>query len=734
MADKGIRHQANNSRSKWGNDVEDLCHLLHVGNYREVARRLSLTVDNLVHNRRFDILEPYIKDLPDSTLEQFPMLMVTQGNVCRVTCRFEEALAWYVRAKGAFAKQRDKQGVSRALRGQAMIYLDTIQPAKAETLLVRALKTSNGNSQERALTLRLLAENKTNQGRPSVAETLLKTAERIAGRQEADQDVIELRMLLRSGRLERAHSIAETIIAAAASASQQDQVSRSHREAALILSLLYSWKGEAGKARQYAEDSLILGQQLNAPFFEAAAYMRLGHAYQISPDATMEDVANCYQTALYLCDVLHVRRGRSEGLMGLCLLHGLNGDLILAERYGQEALEIAQQAGDEWMAGLCILSLGIAQANTGHEDRAVAMLSRAASTLTVCGDSYNLTMARLWLALVAVHQAQTEEFSMHAAGLFKMAQMQDYDFLFSKKTLFGPREPDAAISVLMEAQRQGIEKDYITYILNEMNRLEVVSCPSYPLRIQALGPLRAWRGQHEIKDVKWRRSKARCLFGLLVTYRRDLLHKEQVMDMLYPDLPTDVAYRNFRVTLNALNVSLQPERKGYARPLYVLRHEQCYGLNLASGYWLDVEEFESLIGKASSLKGRNSDKAIGFFRGAIELYKGDYLQDLVYEDWSSKERQRLFELYEQAVHDLAGLLLLREDFDGCMELCRRALAKDNCWEEGYRLLMLCHYKLGNRSGALRIYHDCVECLREGLDVPPTPSTAHLYEQIRQSTV
>jgi LuxR family maltose regulon positive regulatory protein len=731
MTDWRAQHQTSNPRAKQDIDAEGLCHLLRLRDYKEAAKRLSLTDDSLVGSRRFDVLEPYIKDLPDSILEGFPMLMIAEGNVCRLTCRFDEALTWYVKAKGAFARQLDKQGISRALRGQAMVYLDTIQPAKAEALLTSALKASRGNPQERALTLRLLAENKTNQGRPIVAETLLKTAERIVGRPEVDQDVIELRMLLRSGRLEKARSLAETIVAGERGANQEEQVSHSYREAALILSLVYSWKGEPDKARQCAEDSLILGQRLNSPFIEVAAYMRLGHACQVSADVAVEDIANCYHTALDLCDVLDVRTGRSEALMGLCLLYGFNNDMSAAERYGREALVIAQQAGDEWMAGLCMLNLGIALANTGHEDRAMTILSQAASTFAICGDSYNLVITRFWLALSAIHQGRTGEFSVHATALFKMAQMQDYDFLFSRKTLFGPRDPGAAISILMEARRQGIEKDYVTYLLDDMNLLEAASCTSNPLRIQALGPLRVWREEHEIKDVRWKRSKARTLFGLLITCRRELLRKEQIMDMLYPGMSADVAYRNFRVTLNALNVSLQPERGSYALPLYVLRHEQCYGLNLASGYWLDVEEFESLIGKANSLKHRDESKAIELYRQAVELYKGDYLQDLVYEDWSGKERQRLFELYEQAVHGLAGLLALKEDYEGCIELCRRLLAKDNCWEEGYRLLMLCHYKLGNRPRALRVYRDCVECLREGLDVLPMPSTVHLYDQIRE---
>jgi DNA-binding SARP family transcriptional activator len=415
-------------------------------------------------------------------------------------------------------------------------------------------------------------------------------------------------------------------------------------------------------------------------------------------------------------------------------LSGFNGDLALAERYGQEALKIAQQAGDEWMAGLCMLALGIAQANTGRAALAMTTLSRAASTFTICGDSYNLALARLWLALVAIHQARTEEFLMHATSLFKMTRAQNYDFLFSKNTLFGPRQPSAVASILMEAKKQGIERDYITCLPTEVNLHKALSYPNYLLRIQALGPLRVWRGQDEIKDVGGKRLKARALFGLLITYRPELLHKEQIMDMLWPEASADAAYRNFRVTLNALNVSLQPERESYARPLYILRYGQSYGLNLAACYRLDVEEFESLVNKAACLEDTDDNNAIELYRQALELYKGDYLKDFLYEEWSSKERQRVTEVYLRAAEKLAHLLVKTQDYEGCIETCNRILAKDNCWEGAYRLLMSCYYKLGDRPAALRIYHECVESLQQELGVPPMSSTSHLYGRICQSAV
>ena len=62
--------------------------------------------------------------------------------------------------------------MSRALRGQALIYLDTVRPAQAESLLEEALRLTDGaaDREARARLLELLAENKLNMGQPAEAE------------------------------------------------------------------------------------------------------------------------------------------------------------------------------------------------------------------------------------------------------------------------------------------------------------------------------------------------------------------------------------------------------------------------------------------------------------------------------------------------------------------------------------------------------------------------------------
>ncbi|MCR4425967.1 MAG: bacterial transcriptional activator domain-containing protein [Firmicutes bacterium] len=172
---------------------------------------------------------------------------------------------------------------------------------------------------------------------------------------------------------------------------------------------------------------------------------------------------------------------------------------------------------------------------------------------------------------------------------------------------------------------------------------------------------------------------------------------------------------------------------GPARPssYYVIRQGDAYGLNLASGYWLDAEEFESLVTKANLLVDRSPAEAMDLYSRGFELYEGDYLACAPYEDWCSAERERLFSLYLRSSSRLAKMLAAAERYDECIAVAEKILTRDDCWEEAYRLLMFCHARLGSRSAAARAFERCTERLANGLSVSPMPSTVRLYQQILQ---
>ena len=70
------------------------------------------------------------------------------------------------------------------------------------------------------------------------------------------------------------------------------------------------------------------------------------------------------------------------------------------------------------------------------------------------------------------------------------------------------------------------------------------------LRIWLLGEFRVVVGGHEVPAAAWHRSKARSLVKLLALAPAHRLHREQLMDALWPDLTPEAAAANLRKAIH----------------------------------------------------------------------------------------------------------------------------------------------------------------------------------------
>lgn len=250
------------------------------------------------------------------------------------------------------------------------------------------------------------------------------------------------------------------------------------------------------------------------------------------------------------------------------------------------------------------------------------------------------------------------------------------------------------------------------------------------LHIQTLGGFRVWRNGEEVPTTAWGREKAIHLFQFFITMRHQYVHKEQIMDRLWPDLDIEKGDRDFKVALNSINKALEPEREPRSDPLFVKRYGLAYGIDFEN-VWLDTEAMELLIsaGNQATLGAKPAhDFAIACYEAAVQLYHGDYLPERRYEDWTSAERERLQLLALNTMTTLATLLLQRAPLES-IRLAQRVLAIDPVWEDAYRVQMRAFVSQRNRPLALRTYQRCVEVLSDEFGVDPLPETTDLYEQI-----
>lgn len=714
------------------NHEEAIHHWLAAAEHERAAGLMVQASEALIERGRFDTVSEWVTALLPAVLERFPMLMYQMGEICRFTSRFDEALAWYEQAQERYNLQRNVAGASRALRGQATVYLDTVRPIKAESLLQEALRLVDGqtNRLEQARLLDLMAENMTNRGRWEEAKSLRSQARemREEGPGPADLDV---RVLLRTGRLAEARRILEERAAAERLSPASFREPRAHRETLLVLSLIYVWQGHAARAFTSAQEGIQIGQQLRSPFVEAVGYMRLGHAWQITdhPHAAGQALA-CYRRAMDIGERLAVPRTKSEALWGLCRFHGYRGDLAAAQDSAHQGIEVGLGVGDEWIAALIGVTLGASYVIAGHQENARHWLERSEEAFRDCGDPFGQTIALLWQCLLHQHGSSGRLFPL-LQKLLNLIQTHGYDFLLERHTFLAPPDPPALVPLLIAARKIESVSDDAARLLARMDLpADLAFHPGYTLRVRTLGNFEVSRGQAIVGEGEWPREKARTLLQLLLTNRQRFMPRDEIAAALWPEADTDTAEGQFKVTLNALQGVLEPQRPPRAPTLFVQRQGSSYGLNPAAPLWIDAAVFESWITRGHSAP--DAPARLAAFQQALALYADDFLPKCVYDDWCRQERDHLRRLYLNTAIQTAELLLANDAAAEAARLCQKILTLDDCLEAAYQILIRAHLQQGDRVQALRAYERCESRLRQELDVAPTAETSAFVEKIRES--
>ncbi|MBS3783324.1 MAG: transcriptional regulator, partial [Anaerolineae bacterium] len=716
---------------RFGEDEEAIHHLLEAAAFEEAAGILDRVGREAVRAGRLDTLAGWIGALPAEILEAHPNLLVHLGDIARLQSRFDEAMGWYRQAEKQSRAGHDASAISRALRGQARVYLDTVNPTQAENLLQEALRLSDGQEDRaaRARLLELMAENQLNLGHPAKAESLRSTAREL--REEGPGEAeLRIRVLLRTGQLNKASRLLEERL--------EDEClrpvlrPRAHRETLLLLSLIRAFQGNGEEAYRYAVRGTDRGQHLGSPYVTAVGHMRQGHAWLLRDELTAyEEACHNYREAIALGNALAVPRLKVEAFWGLCRAHGFKGEIAAAEQASEQGIAIAERAGDEWIAALIRLSLSAAYVLLERDDRALLGLSQALTMFRECGDTFGEALARLWQCLAWRQRKDKTRLRRGTNELLALARHHGYDYIFKRQTLLGPPDPRQAVPLLLVARHDGRQRAYAEMLLQELGLEGLEIHPGYQLRVQTLGPFRVWRGRKEIAPDAWQREKTRHLFQFLITHRSRPLDRDQIVEMMWPGLDTETGRRDFKVALSTLRHVLEPNREPGAPSAYVARTGSRYGLRRGADVWIDAQQFEGLVAKGDAASERDRDDALEIYQEAVAVYQDDYLRDCLYEDWCSAERERLLTLYLGVADRIVECWVNKEAWEDVIPVCEAILARDDCWEQAYRSMMRAYAEMGNRVQALRTYQRCATTLRETLDVAPSKTTQSIYEEIRQ---
>lgn len=252
-------------------------------------------------------------------------------------------------------------------------------------------------------------------------------------------------------------------------------------------------------------------------------------------------------------------------------------------------------------------------------------------------------------------------------------------------------------------------------------------------RAYCLGKFEIYLGQKRVEQ--WHSLKAKALLKFLIAHRGEHIPKDVLMEALWPGYPPESANNNLKAAVYALRQTIgsaSAETGHNAKNLCSLLScsERRYALNPEIELWVDAEEFHQhwLNAQALEKKGKNA-QAVSEYHMAESLYRGDYLEDDLYEDWTLLQREALKDIYLSVVAKLAAEAFQAEDFQECIAYCQKILAKDSCREDTYRQLMRCYSRLGQCHRALRWYELCAQTLKRELDFTPDTQTLELYQKL-----
>ena len=245
--------------------------------------------------------------------------------------------------------------------------------------------------------------------------------------------------------------------------------------------------------------------------------------------------------------------------------------------------------------------------------------------------------------------------------------------------------------------------------------------PAEAVRIWLLGGFRVSVGTRTIQQNEWRLRKAASLVKLLALAPGHRLHREQAMDLLWPDLGRKAASNNLRRVLHTARRVLDPAPASPNRYLS-LQNEQ---ITLCPGgpLWVDVEAFE----EAAATARRSHDPAA--YRATIELYAGHLLPEDRYEEWADGRREEPRRTFLSLLVELARIYEQRGKYKSGIEALRKVVAEEPTNQEAHVGLMRLYSLSRMQAEALAQYKRLEESLSRELGAEPNASSRALREEI-----
>ena len=245
------------------------------------------------------------------------------------------------------------------------------------------------------------------------------------------------------------------------------------------------------------------------------------------------------------------------------------------------------------------------------------------------------------------------------------------------------------------------------------------------LRIQLLGPVRAWRGGVEVALGP---PKQRAVLALLASRAGDVVGVEDIADAVWGSVVPRTAANGVHTYVAGLRRVLDPCRGRRAASAVLGFQSGGYCLRVDPGD-VDAALFVRRLGEARKSRGEApAEVTARLYEKALSLWQGEALHS-VPGPFSVLERDRLRDLRLTAVEEWALDMLAAGRHAELVTELTGAVAEEPLREKLRWLLISALYRGGRQAHALQVYEQTRELLRRDLGIEPGADLRLLYQQI-----
>ena len=252
------------------------------------------------------------------------------------------------------------------------------------------------------------------------------------------------------------------------------------------------------------------------------------------------------------------------------------------------------------------------------------------------------------------------------------------------------------------------------------------------LEIRLLGRFEVLRDGEPIPEEAWGRRKTKTLLKVLLTDPGRVFTQDQLIDALFGGENVDKATENLYGRVSQLRRVLEPDLKRGVDSSFILRKGHGYSFSDDSDVRIDVLDFRGGLGDSlTHAEASEWAAAVDRFEDTLSLYRGEFLPEDRYEDWSEEMRRDLRRQYLDSIMELASCYEHLGRLRQSISCCQRVLALEPHRERAICQLMTYQANAGQRDAALNTYTEGERALREYLDVKPSAELRALRDELAE---